>query len=128
MKEDQCQVQCIHADIVKKFEANPANQEQLERVAMLFKVLGDYTRIRIIDALSKSEMCVCDLAYVLQMSQSSISHQLRLLWQNQIVKKRREGKIIFYSLKDDHVRVLFSQGVVHIRHEDWRGNDNEQSK
>ena len=125
MNEEKCQVQCIHTEIIKKFEVRPMNQEKLERVATLFKVLGDCTRIRIIDALLESEMCVCDLAYALKMSQSSISHQLRVLRENQIVKKRREGKIIFYSLKDDHVRTLFSQGCAHIQHENGRENKHE---
>lgn len=120
MGEDQCQVQCIHADAVHRFENIPVDQEQLENVATLFKVLGDYTRVRIIDALWKNEMCVCDLAYVLKMSQSSISHQLRLLRQNQIVKKRKDGKIVYYSLKDEHVQTLFLQGFAHVQHENQK--------
>ena len=118
MKEEQCLVQCIHEDIVQKVHGLSEQNENLENLAQLFKVLGDYTRIRIIYALSQSEMCVCDLAYVLEMSQSSISHQLRLLRQNQIVRKRREGKIIFYSLMDDHVNILFEQGFAHVRHKE----------
>ena len=118
MKEDQCLVQCIHEEIIQSVTGLSEQNENLENLAHLFKVLGDYTRVRIIYALSQSEMCVCDLAYILKMSQSSISHQLRLLRQNKIVKKRREGKMIFYSLMDAHVNTLFEQGFAHVQHKE----------
>jgi len=84
-------------------------------LAELFKALGDYTRVRILYALSVGELCVCALAEVLDMSQSAISHQLRLLRAAKLVRYRKEGKNVFYSLDDDHVRNLVSQGLDHVR-------------
>ena len=81
----------------------------------LFKVFGDSTRIRILSALSKAEMCVCDIAYLLNMSQSAISHQLRVLKQARLVKNRRDGKIVYYSLDDNHIVGILDQGLDHIR-------------
>ncbi|MEG1809585.1 MAG: metalloregulator ArsR/SmtB family transcription factor, partial [Oscillospiraceae bacterium] len=82
--------------------------------ADLFKVFGDTTRIRILYVLFESEMCVCDIAQLLQMGQSAISHQLHVLKQNKLVKSRREGKTVFYSLSDDHVRIIIDRGVEHV--------------
>lgn len=90
------------------------NEEVLYDVAELFKVFGDSTRIRIICALFESEMCVLDLAALLEMNQSAISHQLRILKNAHLVKFRREGKMIFYSLDDDHVKQIFNAGYNHI--------------
>jgi len=89
--------------------------EELYDLAELFKVFGDSTRIRILYALFEQEMCVCDIAQVLNMTQSAISHQLRILKQNRLVKSRREGKTVFYSLADDHVTTIINQGIDHIR-------------
>lgn len=86
-------------------------------LAELFKVFGDSTRIRILYVLFESEVCVCDLAETLNMTQSAISHQLRILKQNKLVKSRREGKSVFYSLADDHVRTIIAQGQEHIEEE-----------
>ena len=90
------------------------DEEELYDLADLFKIFGDYTRIRILFVLFESEVCVCDLAQVLNMTQSAISHQLRILKQNKLVKSRREGKSVFYSLADDHVRTIVDQGREHI--------------
>ena len=91
-----------------------SNDETLYQLADLFKVFGDPTRIRILAILSKQELCVQDIADSLSMTQSAISHQLRILKQNKLVKSRREGKSIFYSLADDHVRTIINQGREHI--------------
>lgn len=90
------------------------SEEKIEDLAELFKVFGDSTRIRILFALFESEFCVCDLAATLNMTQSAISHQLKILKQSKLVKSRREGKSIFYSLADDHVRTIIAQGSEHI--------------
>ena len=89
-------------------------EEELYDLAELFKVFGDPTRIRILFVLFETEVCVCDLAKALNMTQSAVSHQLRILKQNRLVKNRREGKSIFYSLADDHVRTMIAQGREHI--------------
>ena len=104
----------IHEDVVKEvMEALPP-EEILYDVAELFKVFGDSTRIKIICALFESEMCVCDIAQLLNMSMSAISHQLRVLKQSRLVKFRREGKTVFYSLADEHVRSIIDQGLEHV--------------
>lgn len=90
------------------------DEESLYDLAELFKVFGDTTRIRILYALFEAEMCVCDIAQILNMTQSAISHQLRVLKQARLVRNRREGKQIYYSLADDHVRTIIGQGLDHI--------------
>ena len=90
------------------------DEEELNDLADLFKVFGDYTRIRILFVLFEAEVCVCDLAQALNMTQSAISHQLKILKQNRLVKSRREGKSIFYSLADEHVRTIIGKGREHI--------------
>jgi ArsR family transcriptional regulator len=92
-------------------------EETLYDLAELFKVFGDSTRIKILWALDEAEMCVCDIAFLLNMTQSAISHQLRVLKQTNLVKNRREGKVVYYSLDDDHVRKIFDQGLIHINEE-----------
>ena len=89
-------------------------EEELYDLAELFKIFGDSTRIRILYVLFESEMCVCDIAQLLNLSQSAVSHQLRLLKQSRLVKNRRDGKTVFYSLADDHVRTIIDQGKEHI--------------
>ena len=89
-------------------------EERLYDLAELFKVFGDTTRIRILYALFEAEMCVCDIAQILNMTQSAISHQLRVLKQARLVRNRREGKQIYYSLADDHVRTIIGQGMDHV--------------
>ena len=90
------------------------DEERLYDLAELFKVFGDTTRIRILYALFESELCVCDIAELLNMSQSAISHQLRVLKQARLVRNRREGKTVYYFLADDHVRTIIGQGMEHI--------------
>ncbi|NMA84335.1 MAG: helix-turn-helix transcriptional regulator [Epulopiscium sp.] len=96
--------------------ANMPPQEDLQNLAQLFKVFGDHTRVRIIHALFQCEMCVCDLACLLGITQSAVSHQLRVLKQTNIVKHRREGKVVYYSLDDDHIKEIFAIGLSHIQH------------
>ena len=90
------------------------DEDVLYDLAEVFKVFGDSTRIKILYVLSESEMCVCDIAQLLNMNQSAISHQLRILKQNQLVKSRRDGRAVFYSLADGHVKTIMSQGMEHI--------------
>ena len=113
-KNEKCNSTVIHDDVVIKVKDNLPEEEQLYDLAEFFKVFGDTTRIKIICALFESEMCVCDLASVLEMSQSAISHQLRILKQARLVKHRRDGKVIYYSLDDDHIKGIFDQGLHHI--------------
>ena len=90
------------------------SEDELYDLAELFKVFGDSTRIRILFVLFEKDVCGCDLAETLNMTQSAISHQLKILKQNKLVKGRREGKSVFYSLADDHVRTIIEQGIDHI--------------
>lgn len=101
-------------DIVRAVAEKLPDEELLYDVAELFKVFGDSTRVRIICVLFESEMCVCDIAEVLNMTQSAISHQLRVLKQARLVKYRREGKTVFYSLADGHIQTIFNQAFEHI--------------
>ncbi len=111
---DRCDCEVIHEDIVNMVKSKMPKEETLYDLAELFKVFGDSTRIRILWALDESEMCVCDIASLLNMTQSAISHQLRVLKQAKLVKNRREGKVVYYSLDDDHVRLIIDQGMAHI--------------
>ena len=104
----------VHPDLLKIVNDTMPEETELYDLAELFKVFGDSTRIRILFVLFEAEVCVCDLAAVLSMTQSAISHQLRILKQNKLVKCRREGKSVFYSLADDHVRSIIAQGREHI--------------
>lgn len=113
-KEMQCNCRYIQEEVVNKVQQQMPPEEKLYDLADLFKVFGDSTRIKIICALFESEMCVCDIAYLLNMSHSAISHQLRVLKQNRLVKRRKEGKVVFYSLDDEHIERIFSQGMMHI--------------
>lgn len=106
----------IHRDVVKRVKTSMPRDEKLYDLAELFKVFGDTTRIKIICALLKEEMCVGDIAALLGMNQSAISHQLRVLKQARLVKHRRDGKVVYYSLDDDHVSSIFDQGFAHISH------------
>ena len=105
---------CVHEDVVNKVMAQMPPEETLYDLAELFKVFGDSSRIQILFVLFAAEVCVCDLAEALHMTQSAISHQLRILKQNKLVKSRREGKSVFYSLADGHVRTIIAQGQEHI--------------
>jgi len=111
---ESCNCSIIHEDIIEKVRESMPPEESLYDLAELFKVFGDSTRIRILHALSASEMCVCDIAALLGMTQSAISHQLRVLKHARLVKYRKEGKVIYYSLADDHVNQIFAQGLEHV--------------
>ena len=109
-----CEDHKVHKELLKIVNEKLPNETELYDLAELFKVFGDSTSIRILFVLFEAEVCVCDLAKVLNMTQSAVSHQLRILKQNKLVKNRREGKSIFYSLADDHVRTIISMGREHI--------------
>lgn len=111
-----CDCNVIHKDVVEEIIKNMPNEDLFYKLAEFFKILGDTTRVRILCALDKNEMCVCDIANVLGMSKSSISHQLGTLRRSGIVKCRKQGKEVFYMLDDDHVREVFEIGVEHIEH------------
>ena len=118
-KMEEKEVECcdaveVHENLLKIVNETMPEETELYDLAELFKVFGDSTRIRILFVLFEAEVCVCNLAQVLQMTQSAISHQLKILKQNKLVKSRREGKSIFYSLADDHVRTIIAQGCDHI--------------
>ena len=109
-----CDCNEIHEDLLKIVNDTMPEETELYDLAELFKVFGDSTRIRILFVLFEAEGCVCDLAKVLNMTQSAISHQLRILKTNKLVNSRREGKSVFYSLADGHVRTIIAQGREHI--------------
>jgi ArsR family transcriptional regulator len=111
---ERCDCTVIHEDIVNSVRDSMPHEESLYDLAEIFKVFGDTTRIKILYALFASEMCVCDIAVLLNMTQSAISHQLRVLKQARLVKYRKEGKIVYYSLDDDHIKQIFDQGLIHI--------------
>lgn len=110
----QCEGNHLHEAIINKVNQIMPNEELLYDLAELYKIFGDSTRIKILYALFENEMCVCDIAQLLNMSASAISHQLRVLKQSKLVKYRRAGKTVFYSLADDHVRSIIYQGMEHI--------------
>ena len=111
---ERCEYMHVHEDIVAQVKQSMPDEEVLYDLAELFKIFGDSTRIKILYVLSESEMCVCDIAQLLGMTQSAISHQRRSLKQSKLVKARREGKTVFYSLADGHVRTILAQGVEHV--------------
>ena len=102
---EACSLEAIHDDVVKKVKIKMPNDDDLLKLSDLYKAMGD------------SEMCVCDLAALLEMTQSAISHQLRVLRQAHLVNYRKEGKVVYYSLDDDHIKMLYEQGLVHVLHQ-----------
>lgn len=118
-EKDEREIECcetseVHEELLKIVREKLPAEEQLYDLAELFKVFGDSTRIRILFVLFESEVCVCDLAAALNMTVSAVSHQLKILKQNKLIKSRREGRSVFYSLADEHVRTIVSQGMEHI--------------
>lgn len=109
-----CEITTIHEDVIQKVKENMPEEDVLYSLGEFFKILGDGTRIKILNALFYSEMCVCDIAALLGMTQSAISHQLRVLKQGRLVKHRKEGKVVYYSLDDDHIKHIVDQGLTHI--------------
>ena len=108
-----CDVTVIHEDIVEKVRNGLTDEKLLRKMAEMFKVMNDPTRLKIINALLLSEMCVCDIAALMDMTQPTISHHLKILRQSELIKYRREGKVVYYSPDDEHVGVLFTKGLEH---------------
>ena len=104
-----------HEEIVERVRQELPDEDTLYDLSELFRIFGDSTRIRILYVLFEAEMCVCDIAALLGMTQSAISHQLRALKNARLVKSRREGKTVFYSLADDHVKTIIDQGIEHVK-------------
>ncbi len=115
-----CDVPLIHEEAVRKVFARMPDPTRLAGLADLFRVFGDPTRVRILQALRHSELCVCDLSAILSMSQSAISHQLRILKSARLVKNRREGRVVYYSLQDDHVKKILDIGSEHLGEQEDR--------
>ncbi|HZJ84961.1 MAG TPA: metalloregulator ArsR/SmtB family transcription factor [Syntrophomonadaceae bacterium] len=111
---DKCEVHCIHPEQVEFAQKNMLNEDTAQSLADIFKILGDNTRVKIIYSLILQELCVCDIAAVINASESSVSHHLRLLRTHKLVKFRREGKVLYYSLDDEHVETLINQGLEHV--------------
>lgn len=111
---ERCDCNVLHEDVVKMVKDKMPHDKDLYELAELFKIFGDTTRIKILSALFEEEMCVCDIAYLLNMTQSAISHQLRVLKQARLVKNRKDGKVVFYSLDDEHVKSIMDQGLIHV--------------
>lgn len=113
-KENKAEYLAAHDSLVRQVQGSQPSEEHLYDLAELFKMFGDSTRIKILFALIESELCVGDLAQILNLTQSSVSHQLRLLKDARLVRCRREGKIVFYSLADEHVRTILHMGMDHV--------------
>jgi len=111
---ERCENSEVHEELLKIVREKMPSEESLYDLTELFKIFGDSTRIRILFVLFEAEVCVCDLATALNMTTSAISHQLKILKSNKLVKSRREGKSVFYSLADEHVRTIVSSGMEHI--------------
>ncbi len=111
---ETCECTELHMDAIQRARSAMSSPEQVDKLAELFKVLSDPTRVRILQALHCQRLCVCDIAETLGMTQSAISHQLRILRQARLVRARREGRSIFYTLDDDHVSQVFEQGLEHV--------------
>jgi ArsR family transcriptional regulator len=110
----ECELLHVHMDTVKKITGMMPDEERLSDLAELYRIFGDPTRIKILYALFEAELCVCDISTVIGMSMSAVSHQLRILKQARLVKFRRAGKSVYYSLADDHVRSILGQGMEHV--------------
>ena len=116
-EKEVCEVSATDDITLKEIKESIYDEETINRLAQTFKALADPTRLRIIYVLSKQPFCVCDIANLLDMTQSAISHHLRLLRNLRLVKFKKEGKMVIYSLDDDHVLQLFKQGMDHVRHD-----------
>ncbi|MGI5837289.1 MAG: ArsR/SmtB family transcription factor [Chloroflexota bacterium] len=115
--KDVCETYCVNADAVARVKPHIASDRIASRLADTFAVLGDPTRVKLISALMHSELCVCDLAALVELSQSAVSHQLRLLRTMRLVKYRRDGRVVYYSLDDQHIANLFLEGEQHVMEE-----------
>ena len=115
MKESiECEIVEVHPQIVDRLQKDMKNQEQYQELSNLFKMFADATRCKILSRLLHEELCVCDIAAILEMTHSAVSHQLSVLRQNRIIKYRREGKNVFYSLDDEHIQMIYNAGMAHI--------------
>ncbi|WP_308858196.1 metalloregulator ArsR/SmtB family transcription factor [Paenibacillus sp. R14(2021)] len=114
--KDCCDVTIIHDDVVAHASRAQLSEEQVMKMANFYQALSDPTRLRIVHTLIQAEMCVCDLAAVLEMTQSSTSHQLRYLKNLALIKRRKVGRMVYYSIDDEHVLMLFETGLAHISH------------
>ena len=110
-----CKDVCVHPERIAHADGQMPNEEELFALADFYKIFGDSTRIRILFVLYETELCVCDIAQMLGMTVSAISHQLRILKQARLVKFRRAGKTVYYSLADDHIHAILGQGMEHVR-------------
>lgn len=111
---DRCETVCIHEEAVKEARKQMISDETAGFLAELFRTLGDTTRVKLLFALMQRELCVCDVTAVIGMTESAVSHQLRVLRSQRLVRYRRQGKILYYSLADSHVARLFEQGLEHV--------------
>jgi len=111
---DICQIYYVDKERVERARARMNDDRTIVDLAEIFKVLAEPTRVRILHAISEEELCVCDIAAVVNATQSAISHQLRILRSARLVKSRKDGKMVYYSLDDDHVRTLFEEGIRHV--------------
>ncbi len=114
LEAECCDYLCVHEDVVKQVKENLLNEEAASEMTDFFKAFADVTRIKILRALWEHELCVCDIAKLLNMTQSAISHQLRFLKQSKLIKNRRDGKTVFYSLDDEHVQLIINCAFEHI--------------
>lgn len=110
----ECEVTEVHTDTVTRLKDTLLSQEQFQNLGTLFKMFSDPTRLKILSALFQEELCVCDLSELLEMTHSAVSHQLSVLRQNRLIKYRRSGKNIYYSLDDEHIQLIFDAGLSHI--------------
>ncbi len=114
MKEYDCVCEELHEDSIKKAKETMPEEKLIKNISSFFKIMGDPTRIKIINALLNNELCVCDISEVMNMTHSAISHQLRLLREADLVKYRKEGKVVYYSLNDEHVEQIYELAKTHI--------------
>ena len=118
LEAECCDVTCVHYDAVEKAKVHMPAENLLKDLAEFYKVFADTTRVRILYVLLESEMCVCDLSVLLNMTQSAISHQLRVLKAARIVKNRKAGRVVYYSLDDDHIGKIFAMAFDHVTEEE----------
>lgn len=116
-KELTCETLCVNDELVTTVRDNLLKMEELQSLSAIFKALGDPTRLKILHCLKQKEMCVCDISAIVEMSQSAISHQLRVLRNLRIVKYRKEGKMVYYSLDDEHIFRILDEGTNHVLHD-----------
>ncbi len=124
MKKEEliCQEKCPHYSLINEVKLNSISREEMQDLSEIFKLFADETRLRIICAILNTELCVCDLCELLQLNQSAVSHQLQLLRSSKLVKYRKEGKQVYYSLKDEHIESIIKMAVAHIQEGD-EGNE-----